>query len=104
LLVSSFEFLGFEFRVSSFDLLSFDLEGGLIVKGRGDRKNEPPTGEGKKQRPEPGAPNKLGKRSEVVQAQRGHANLNVGTDADEAAATPTPADDRPNPKRQKAGR
>jgi hypothetical protein len=43
------------------------------MKGRGDRKNEPPTGEGKQQRPEPGAPNKLAKRSEGPQAQRGHA-------------------------------
>ena len=73
------------------------------MKGRGDRKNEPPTGEGKKQRPAPGAPNKLGKRSEVEQAQRGHAELNLGTDGDEAAAPP-PSDERPNPKRQKAGR
>jgi len=75
-----------------------------MVKGRGDRKNEPPTGEGKKQRPEPGAPNKLAKRSEGPQAQHGRPDLNVGTDADEAAATPPPADERPNPKRQKAGR
>jgi hypothetical protein len=74
------------------------------VKGRGDRKNEPPTGEGKKQRPEPGAPNKLAKRSEAEQAQRGHPELNLGTDAEELDATPRPADERPNPKRQKAGR
>jgi hypothetical protein len=74
------------------------------MKGRGDRKNEPPTGEGKKQRPEPGAPNKLHKRSEVEQSQRGHAELNLGTDEDEAAATPRPANERPNAKRQKAGR
>jgi hypothetical protein len=75
-----------------------------MMKGRGERKNEPPTGEGKKQKPEKGAPNKLNKRSEVAQAQRGRADLNVGTDADEAAATPRPANERTNAKRQKAGR
>jgi hypothetical protein len=74
------------------------------MKGRGDRKNQPPTGEGKKQSPAAGAPNKLNKRSEVVQSQRGHAELNVGTDADEAAATPRPANENTNAKRQKAGR
>ncbi len=74
------------------------------MKGRGDRKNEPPTGEGKKRRPEAGAPNKLHKRSEGPQAQCGHADLNLGTDVDESAATPRPADGRTNAKRQKAGR
>ena len=74
------------------------------MKGRGDRKNEPPTGEGKKQRPEAGAPNKLHKRSTGAQAQRGRADLNVGTDAEEADATPRPAASRTNPKRPKAGR
>jgi hypothetical protein len=74
------------------------------MKGRGGRKNQPPTGEGKKQSPAAGAPGKLGKRSEVVQSQRDHAELNVGTDADEAAATPRPADENANPKRPKAGR
>ncbi len=74
------------------------------MKGRGDRKNEPPTGEGKKRRPEAGAPNKLNKRSEGPQAQRGHADLNLGTDADEAAATPRPANEKTDAKRQKAGR
>lgn len=74
------------------------------MKGRGERKNEPPTGEGKKQKPEAGAPHKLNKRSEVEQAQRGHVELNLGTDADEDAATPRPANERTNAKRQKAGR
>ncbi|HEX8162739.1 MAG TPA: hypothetical protein VF538_12780 [Pyrinomonadaceae bacterium] len=73
------------------------------MKGRGDRKNQPPTGEGKKQSPASGAANKLHKRSEVVQS-RGRAELNVGTDEDEAAATPRPANENTNPKRQKAGR
>lgn len=74
------------------------------MKGRGERKNQPPTGEGKKQKPVSGAANKLYKRSEVTQAQRGHAELNLGTDADEAAATPRSANDKPKPKRLKAGR
>ncbi|MCA1817976.1 MAG: hypothetical protein LC746_16580 [Acidobacteria bacterium] len=74
------------------------------MKGRGDRKNQPPTGEGKKQSPAAGAPDKLHKRSEVAQSQRGRADLNLGTDADEAAATPRPADENTNAKRQKAGR
>ncbi|MFN2482990.1 MAG: hypothetical protein ABR554_16155 [Pyrinomonadaceae bacterium] len=73
------------------------------MKGRGDRKNQPPTVEGKKQSPASGAGVKLNKRSEVVQS-RGRAELNVGTDADEAAATPRPAHENTNAKRQKAGR
>ena len=65
--------------------------------------NQPPTGEGKKQSPQAGAPEKLRKRSIAAQAQHGRADLNIGTDADEAAATPRPANSR-NPKRPKAGR
>jgi len=68
-----------------------------------DKLNQPPTGEGKQQSPAKGAPNKLHKRSTVAQAQRGHAELNVGTDAEEVAATPHPAQAK-NPKRPKAGR
>ena len=66
-----------------------------------NRRNQPPTGQGKKQSPESGAPRKLGKRSEVVQAQSGHPELNIGTSEDEAAR-----DDRHvrEPERQKAGR
>ena len=74
------------------------------MKGTGDNKNVPPTGEGKKQSPTPGAQNKLHKRSTGPQAQRGRADLNVGTDEEEMDAIPRPADERPNPKRQKAGR
>jgi hypothetical protein len=74
------------------------------MKGRGERKNQPPTGQGNKQSPASGAANKLHKRSEVAQAQHGHAELNVGTDADELAATPRPARENTNAKRQKAGR
>lgn len=62
-----------------------------------NKKNQPPTGEGKKQSPRSGAEHKLEKRSEVLQAQRGHPELNMGTDEDET----TP---RSNPKRTKAGR
>ncbi|HYY42806.1 MAG TPA: hypothetical protein VE775_08760 [Pyrinomonadaceae bacterium] len=65
--------------------------------------NQPPTGEGKKQNPQPGAPEKLHKRSIGAQAQHGHGELNLGTDEDEAAATPRPPAAK-NPKRPKAGR
>ena len=63
------------------------------------RINQPPTGEGKKQSPHPGAENKLGKRSEVLQA--GDARQNIGTAEDEDAAMSA---SRKNPKRPKAGR
>jgi hypothetical protein len=46
-------------------------------------------------------PRKLGKRSEVVQAQRHHPELNLG-DADEEAASRE--GDQLNPQRPKAGR
>ena len=68
-----------------------------------NRTNQPPTGEGKKQSPQPGAPEKLYKRSIGAQAQRGHAELNLGTDEDEANATPRRAAAK-NPNRPKAGR
>jgi hypothetical protein len=52
-----------------------------------DKKNQPPTGEGKKQSPRSGEANKLNKRSEVLQAQRGHAEENItGDDNEEMAA------------------
>ncbi|HVF51387.1 MAG TPA: hypothetical protein VNA19_14975 [Pyrinomonadaceae bacterium] len=66
--------------------------------------NQPPTGEGKKQSPSAGAPGKLGKRSEVVQAQHGRDDLNIGTDSDEDAARPGEPQAGDNPKRPKAGR
>jgi hypothetical protein len=50
-----------------------------------NRRNQPPTGEGKHQSPFRGEPRTLAKRSDVVQAQRGHPELNVG-DSDEEAA------------------
>ena len=66
-----------------------------------NRQNQPPTGEGKRQAAFRGEPRKLGKRSEVVQAQRHHPELNLG-DADEEAASRE--GDQRNPKRPKAGR
>lgn len=64
-----------------------------------DKLNQPPTGEGKKQSPHPGAENKLNKRSEVLQAT--NAEQNIGTDEDEDAARGSGGQ---NPKRPKAGR
>jgi hypothetical protein len=66
-----------------------------------NRQNQPPTGEGKHQSPFRGEPRKLEKRSEVLQAQRHHPELNLG-DADEEAAAAE--GDQRNPKRPKAGR
>jgi hypothetical protein len=66
-----------------------------------NRKNQPPTGQGKRQAPNLGAPRKLAKRSEVVQAQRDHPELNLGDSDDEAAFR---EGDQANPMRPKAGR
>jgi hypothetical protein len=65
------------------------------------RKNQPPSGAGKRQSSHLGAPLKLGKRSDVVQAQRGHPELNLGDADDEAALS---EGDQRNPTRPKAGR
>lgn len=46
-----------------------------------NKRNQPPTGEGKKQSPQPGRAGKLNKRSEVAQATS--AEQNVGTSEDE---------------------
>ena len=62
--------------------------------------NQPPTGEGKKQSPVMGDDAKLGKRSEVLQAQRGHPELNMGTEDE----SPGESGRRTNPNRPKAGR
>jgi hypothetical protein len=64
-----------------------------------DKINQPPTGQGKKQSPRSGAANKLGKRSEVLQAAG--SRQNIGTAEDEDAALSSP---RKNPKRAKSGR
>jgi hypothetical protein len=66
-----------------------------------NRKNQPPTGEGKRQSPHRGEPRKLMKRSEVLQAQRHHPELNLG-DTDEETAFRE--GDELNPNRPKAGR
>jgi hypothetical protein len=72
----------------------------MANKSRG-RKNQPPTGHGKRQSTALGEPHKLGKRSDVLQAQRNHPELNLG-DTDEEAAAMEGA--QPNPVRPKAGR
>src|SRR5437868_9589849 len=65
-----------------------------------NRKNQPPTSEGKRQSRYQGEPRKLAKRSDVLQAQRGHPELNLGDADDETAAM---EGDRLNPERPKAG-
>jgi hypothetical protein len=67
-----------------------------------DKLNQPPTGEGKKQSPAKGRERELEKRSEVVQAQRGHSELNMGTDEDLETGEQTGRTS--NPARPKAGR
>src|SRR5215216_5826603 len=49
-----------------------------MVNSNRNRKNQPPTGEGKHQSRHRGQPRTLGKRSEVFQAQRHHPELNLG--------------------------
>jgi hypothetical protein len=65
--------------------------------------NQPPTGEGKKQSPRLGEPNKLSKRAEGLQAQRNHPEENTGTVSEEEASRSNAAEQK-NPKRPKAGR
>jgi hypothetical protein len=69
-----------------------------MVNNNRNRKNQPPTGEGKKQSVFRGEPRKLQKRSEVLQAQRNHPELNLGEEAGVAEGN------QPNPNRPKAGR
>ena len=66
-----------------------------------NRRNQPPTGQGKRQSPASGEGRKLSKRSEVLQAQRGHPELNLAESSAEMAAR---SPQRKNPKRPKAGR
>jgi hypothetical protein len=66
-----------------------------------NRKNQPPTGEGKHQSTHLGAPRKLSKRSDVLQAQRHHPELNLGDSDEEASAA---EGEQRNPHRPKAGR
>ena len=67
-----------------------------------NKKNQPPTGEGKKQSPESGKAGELRKRSEVLQAQR-NPEANFGSEDEEPANLPDDAR-AANPKRPKAGR
>jgi hypothetical protein len=69
-----------------------------------NKMNQPPTGEGKKQSPRAGEPNKLSKRSTVLQAQRNHPEENMGTPSEEEASRSNAAQQKNNPKRAKAGR
>jgi hypothetical protein len=75
--------------------------GAAMPNSSRNRKNQPPTGQGKRQSSQLGQPRKLSKRSDVLQAQRGHPELNLG-DADEEAALRE--GDLVNPKRPKSGR
>lgn len=45
-----------------------------------NRKNQPPTGEGKEQSPNVGQAQELDKRSEVLQAERNHPEMNMESD------------------------
>lgn len=72
-----------------------------MVNNNRNRRNQPPTGEGKHQSSHLGEPRKLDKRSEVLQAHRHHPELNLGDAEEEARHS---EGDQPNPKRHKAGR
>jgi hypothetical protein len=69
-----------------------------------NRANQPPTGEGKQQSPYSGKANELDKRSEVLQAQRGHSEENIGTEDEEMAIRSQGPLDKNSPRRPKAGR
>jgi hypothetical protein len=64
--------------------------------------NQPPTGEGKKQSPRPGEPNKLNKRAEVLQSS--NAEQNIGSAAEEEAARTGVANEDQSERKMKAGR
>jgi hypothetical protein len=66
-----------------------------------NRRNQPPTGGGKKAEVIPGCASKAQQTVEVAQAQPGDPELNIGTSADEAARDD--GEER-NPHRPKAGR
>lgn len=67
-----------------------------------DKRNQPPTGEGKKQSPRSGEANKLNKRAEDLQA--GSAEQNIGTEEEETAARGESMKAASKPRREKAGR
>jgi hypothetical protein len=67
-----------------------------------NKKNQPPTGEGKKQSPRLGESNKLNKRAEVLQAS--YAEQNIGSAEEEEGMRPRSPKQMKNPNRPKAGR
>jgi hypothetical protein len=84
-------------------LLESRKENQMANQNRGKR-NQPPTGKGKKQAPYSGAANKLRKRSEVLQARRGRFTENILTAEDETAVRSAAPFERANKNRRKAGR
>ena len=76
---------------------------GMTNKNR-NKRNQPPTGQGKRQSPYSGAANKLRKRSVGQQAQRGHPEENIGTSVDEVGIRSQGPLKKTNSKRPKAGR
>jgi hypothetical protein len=72
-------------------------------RSRGKR-NQPPTGSGKKQSPYSHAAYKLHKRSEVLQANRWDIRENILEAEDETAAREAAPFERANRARPKAGR
>jgi hypothetical protein len=66
------------------------------------KKNQPPTGEGKKQSPIKGKSGELSKRSTVTQSSNPRQNI-LG-DEEEMAARENAAQRSDNPNRPKAGR
>jgi hypothetical protein len=78
------------------------LDKQLMANKSKNKVNQPPTGEGKKQSTRFGRETELDKRSEVLQAQRGHPELNAGTFEDIEPANR--GGTKSNPRRPKAGR
>jgi hypothetical protein len=66
------------------------------------KKNQPPTGEGKKQSPIKGESGKLAKRSMVVQSSG--PRQNIQTSDEEQSHREDPSRQKNTPKRAKAGR
>jgi hypothetical protein len=66
------------------------------------KKNQPPTGEGKKQSAVKGHSRKLEKRSTIIQASESRQNI-LDDDAEQSSRE-NPSQERNNPKRPKAGR
>ena len=67
-----------------------------------EKKNQPPTGEGKKQSPVKGESRKLDKRSTITQAS--HARQNILDDEAEQSRRENPSQEKNNPNKPKAGR